>query len=244
MSDGTYIPSDIYIRYNICIFIYRVLVVPETELSKQSSQELISSPEKIQNILSDTTDACSDSDDQSFEVVQSRKNRRQQRWAALKKLKLPNFNSDSSHTSDSGNTNFLYMCKKLPSKFAIQYSFQESFNYMFHVHVQSFNSTTWFISMYYIYLLHVYTDNLPDLPFTEVPLFYQQPTKKTQDNKSTTEEEVISGRPGAHSTPIPSEVLSASDDLIYMGMDTGDSAYVDTANDVIIDEEDDQKDTK
>ena len=82
---------------------------------------------------------------------------------------------------------------------------------MFHVHVQCFNSTTWVISMYYIYLLHVYTDKLP---FTAVP----QPTNKTQDNKSTTEE-VISGRPVAHSTSIPSEVLSESDDdLIYMGM--------------------------
>ena len=92
--------------------------------------------------------------------------------------------------------------------------------------------------MYYIYLLHVYIDKLSDLPFTEVP----QPTNKTQDNKSTTEE-VISGRPVAHSTPIPSELLSESDDdLIYMGMDTGDSADVDTANDVmIIHEEDIQK---
>ena len=109
---------------------------------------------------------------------------------------------------------------------------------MFHVHVQCFNSTTWFISMYYIYLLHVYTDTLPDLPFSAVP----QPTNMTQDNKSTTEK-VISGRPVAHSTPIPSEELSESDgDLIYMGMDTGDSADVDIANDVtIIDDEDIQK---
>ena len=108
---------------------------------------------------------------------------------------------------------------------------------MFHVHVQCFNSTTWFTSMYYIYLLHVYTDKLSDLPFTEVP----QPTKKTQDNKATTEK-VISGRPVAHSTPIPSEVLSeCDDDLIYMGMDTGDSADDDTANDIIIIDEDKQK---
>ena len=72
--------------------------------------------------------------------------------------------------------------------------------------------------MYYIYLLHVYTDKLPDLPFTTVP----QSTNKTQHNNPTTEE-VISGRPVAQSTLIPSEVLSESDDdLIYMGMDTGD----------------------
>ena len=115
-------PSVTYIRYNIPIFICRVLV-PETELSKQSSQEFISSPEKIQNILSDTTDASSDSDDQGFTGIQSRKTRRQQRWAALKKLKLPNLDSDSSDESDSGNTNFLYMYKKLPSKFTIQYKF-------------------------------------------------------------------------------------------------------------------------
>ena len=74
---------------------------------------------------------------------------------------------------------------------------------------------------------------------------YQQSTKSTQENKPSTEE-VTSGRPVTHSTPVPSEVLSESDDdLIYMGMDTGDSADVDTANNVIIiDEEDDQKDTK
>ena len=91
--------------------------------------------------------------------------------------------------------------------------------------------------MYHIYVLHLYTDKLPDLPFTEVP----QPTNKTQDNRSTTE--VISGRPVAHSSLIPSEVLSESDDdFIYMGTGTGDSADVDTANDVIIiDEEDKQK---
>ena len=103
-----YILSDTYIGYNIHSFICRVLDVPETELSKQSSEE--SSPKKMQNILSDTTS--SDSDSQGFKVVQSRKTRRQQRWAALKKLKLPNFDFDSSHTSDSGNTNFLYMYKK------------------------------------------------------------------------------------------------------------------------------------
>ena len=113
---------------------------------------------------------------------------------------------------------------------------------MFCGHVQCFNSTTWFIYMYYIYLLHVYIDKLPDLPFTEVPLSsYQQPTTKTQENKSSTEEG-IPGRPVAHSTQVPSEVLSESDDdLIHMGMDTGDSVDVDTANDVIItDEQDDQ----
>ena len=72
--------------------------------------------------------------------------------------------------------------------------------------------------MYYIYLLHVYTDTLPDLPSTAVP----QPTNKAQDKKSMTEE-VISGRPVAYSTPIPSEVLCESDDdLIYLSMDTGD----------------------
>ena len=59
----------------------------------------------MQNISSDTTS--SHSDNQSFKVVQLRKTRRHQRWAALKNLKLPNFDSDSSHTSDSGNTNFL-----------------------------------------------------------------------------------------------------------------------------------------
>ena len=48
LSDTTHIPSDMYIKHNIHIFICRVLVVPETELSKQSSQECISSPEKIQ----------------------------------------------------------------------------------------------------------------------------------------------------------------------------------------------------
>ena len=78
--DGIYIPSDTNIRYNIHVFICRVLVIPETELSKES-QVLISSAEKIPNILSDTTS--SDSDDQSFKVVQSRKTRRQQRWATL-----------------------------------------------------------------------------------------------------------------------------------------------------------------
>ena len=116
--------------------------------------------------------------------------------------------------------------------------FQESFNYMFHIHVQCFNSTTWVISMYYIYLLHVYTDTLPDLPSTEVP----QLTNKAQDKKSTTEK-VISGRHVAYSTPIPSEVLSESDDdLIYVGMDTSYSADVNTANDVMmIHEEDIQK---
>ena len=77
---------------------------------------------------------------------------------------------------------------------------------MFHVHVQCFNSTTWVISMYYIYLLHLYTDTLPDLPSTEVP----QPTNKAQDKKST--KEVISGIPVAYSSPLPSEVLSESDD--------------------------------
>ena len=93
--------------------------------------------------------------------------------------------------------------------------------------------------MYYIYLLHVYTDKLPDLPSTEVP----QPTNKAQDKKSTKEEEVISGIPVAYSTPIPSEVLSESDDdLIYMGMEESYSADVDTANDVmIIHEQDIQK---
>ena len=162
--------------------------------------------------MSDATDASSDSDDQAFTVVQYRKTRRQQRWAALKKLKLPNLVSDSSNTSDSGNTNFFYMYKKILLSLQYSTSFQVSFNYMFHVHVQCFNSTTW----YYIYLLHVYTDKLPDLPFTEVPLSsYQQPTKKTQENKPSTEE-VISGRPVAHSTPGLSEVLSESDDdLIY-----------------------------
>ena len=101
---------------------------------------------------------------------------------------------------------------------------------MFHVHVQCFNSTTWVISMYYIYLLHVYTDTLPDLPSTEVP----QPTNKAQDKKST-KEEVISGLPVAYNSPIPSEVLSESDDpLIYMGMEKSYSADVATANDVMI----------
>ena len=103
MLDVIYIPSDTYIGYNIHSFICRVLDVPETELYKQSSEE--SSPKKMQNISSDTT--CSDSDNQGLKVVQSRKTTRQQRWAALKKLKLPNFDSASSHTSDSGNTNFL-----------------------------------------------------------------------------------------------------------------------------------------
>ena len=103
MLDVIYILSNTYIRYNIHSFICRVLDVPETELSKQSSEE--SSPKEMQNISSDTTS--SDSDNQGFKVVQSRKTRRHQRWAALKNLKLPNFDSDSSHTSDSGNTNFL-----------------------------------------------------------------------------------------------------------------------------------------
>ena len=109
---------------------------------------------------------------------------------------------------------------------------------MFHVHVQCFNSTTWVISMYYIYLLHVYTDTLPDLPSTEVP----QPTNKAQDKKST-KEEVISVLPVAYSSPIPSEVLSESDDdLLYMGMEKSYSADVATANDVmILHEEDIQK---
>ena len=74
---------------------------------------------------------------------------------------------------------------------------------------------------------------------TFFPLQFHNLTNKTQDNQSTTEE-VISGRPVAYSTPIPSEVLSESDDdLIFMGMDTGDSADVDTANDVIIIHEED-----
>ena len=109
---------------------------------------------------------------------------------------------------------------------------------MFLVHVQCFKSTTWGISMYYIYLLHVYTDTLPDLPSTEVP----QPTNKAQDKKSA-KEEVISGIPVAYSSPIPSEVLSESDDdLIYVAMDKSYSADDDTANDVmIIHEEDTQK---
>ena len=59
----------------------------------------------MQNISSDTTS--SHSDNQGFKVVQLRKIRRQQRCAALKNIKLPNFDSDLSQTSDSGNTNFL-----------------------------------------------------------------------------------------------------------------------------------------
>ena len=59
----------------------------------------------MQNISSNTTS--SHSDNQGFKVVQLRKIRRQQRWAALKNIKLPNFDSDSSQTSDSGNPNFL-----------------------------------------------------------------------------------------------------------------------------------------
>ena len=58
----------------IFIFLFaKFWLFQKQRLSKQSSQELISSPEKIQNILSDTTDAFSDSDDQGFKVVQSRK---------------------------------------------------------------------------------------------------------------------------------------------------------------------------
>ena len=62
----------------------------------------------MQNISSDTTS--SHSDDPGFKVVQFRKIRRQQRWAALKNIRLPNFDSDSGQTSDSGkcNTNFLH----------------------------------------------------------------------------------------------------------------------------------------
>ena len=92
--------------------------------------------------------------------------------------------------------------------------------------------------MYYIYLLHVYTDTLPDLPSTEVP----QPTNKAQDKKST-KEEVISVLSVAYSSPIPSEVLSESDDeLIYIGMEKSYSADVATANNVmILHEEDIQK---
>ena len=48
----------------------------------------------MQNISSDTTS--SHSDNQGFKVIQLRKIRRHQRWAALKNLKLPNFDSDES----------------------------------------------------------------------------------------------------------------------------------------------------
>ena len=158
MSDGIYIPSNTYIGYNIHIFICRVLDVPETELSKQSSQELIYSPEKSKTFCLI-----------QHPVIQM-----------IKVLRLYNLerlddSKDGQHLRNSNSltlilTPVIQVIQVIQTSFtciksdilSLYYntSFHKSFNYMFHVHVQCFNSTTWFISMYYIYLLHVYTDKL------------------------------------------------------------------------------------
>ena len=103
----------------------------------------------------------------------------------------------------------------------------------------------WFICIF-IYLLHVYTDKLPDLPLLRFHCLINNLQKKVTIKWVINRRRSNFSRPVAHSTPVPSEVLYESDDdLMYMGMDTGDSANVGTGNDVIIiDEQDDQKDTK
>ena len=106
--------------------------------------------------------------------------------------------------------------------------------YMYNVSTQLHGSSACTTFIFYMYKQIHFQTSLP------LKFHNQQTRHKT---RSQQKKKVISGRPVAYSTPIPSEVLSEiDDDLIYMGMDTSYSTDVDTANDVmIIYEEDMQK---